>query len=284
MRHAVGLIFALAALVALVGCGGDGSSTSKPSATGKSSGKSTKSTSAKSDDDVVVTQEGWGNLVGKFVYDGTPPKPSPLVINKDAEVCGKFNLADESLVVGEDGGIANVVIYVRTKKVDVHPDWEPKDLMMIDNKNCRFEPHILTMTLSDTFTVHNSDPIAHNSNVQPLGDKGLNPLIEPGGKIEHQFSREQSIPTTVSCNIHPWMKGYVLPRENPYATVTAADGTFKIENLPAGELEFQVWQEKAGYLVAQPDWDRGRFSMVIEPDKDNDLGTVKVSASAFEEK
>lgn len=281
MQKNLGSLLALTGLALLVGCGGGEPSTPKPTTKpGATTTTGTKTQGSGSDSSPAVKMEGWGNLVGKFVYDGTAPTPTPLQITKDQEVCAKHNLVDESLVVGEDGGIANIVIYVRTKDVKVSPDAKGT-MPTLDNKNCRFAPHILAFDVSNPLTVLNSDPVAHNTNIQPLGDTGINPLIEAGGMVEHKFSRAQTIPVPAGCNIHPWMKGFILPRENPYAAVTAEDGTFKLENLPAGELEFQVWQEKAGYLAANS-WEKGRFTMVIEPDKDNDLGEIKVSPSLFE--
>lgn len=224
----------------------------------------------------------WGTLTGKFTYGGAAPTPTKLTITKDVEVCGKHPLVDESLLVGEDGGVANVVIYVRDAKVDVHPDYEAtaNDEVVLDNKNCRFDPHVLPIRLTQTLVLANDDPVGHNSNVQPLGDAGANPLIAAGGKATHKFNRKQSLPVPVTCNIHPWMKAYVLPRDNPYTAVSAEDGTFTIENLPAGkELEFQVWHETAGY-VATPEWARGRFKLKIKPG-DNDLGTIKLDPKLF---
>jgi hypothetical protein len=75
------------------------------------------------------------------------------------------------------------------------------------------------------------------------------------------------------------MKGYVVIRDNPYFAVTGKDGTFEIKNLPVGEeLEFQALHEKAGYLLAKPDWAKGRFKMKIAAGG-SDLGAVKVSPS-----
>jgi hypothetical protein len=74
------------------------------------------------------------------------------------------------------------------------------------------------------------------------------------------------------------MKGYILPRNNPYAAVSKEDGTFKIEKLPVGELEFQVWQERMGYVdlpSAKPAMPKGRFKITIKPGA-NDLGVIKV--------
>jgi len=68
------------------------------------------------------------------------------------------------------------------------------------------------------------------------------------------------MPVPIACNYHPWESAFVLPRDNPYAAVTKMDGTFTISKLPVGELEFQVWHEKIGYLQT-PQWTRGRFKM-----------------------
>lgn len=53
---------------------------------------------------------------------------------------------------------------------------------------------------------------------------------------------------TVECNIHPWMKAVWLVIDHPYGATTNANGEFKIEKLPAGDYEFAVWHERAGYL------------------------------------
>lgn len=222
----------------------------------------------------------WGNLTGKFVFDGTPPTPKKLQISKDKECC-KIEHNEEDLVVGADGGIANVIVYVRTAKAPVHPDYEADAAAEVefDNKSCRFEPHVLPIRLSQTLKVLNSDTCGHNTNVTPLGDQAFNQLMAPGGSLTHKFKRQQNIPIKVACNIHPWMTGYILPRDNPYTAVSAEDGTFTLKNLPAQDLEFQVWQEKSGF-VDTPKWPKGKFTMKIKPG-DNNLGTIKLPAALF---
>ena len=223
----------------------------------------------------------WGNLKGKFVFDGPAPTPVKLTIDKDIEVCGKHNLATEDLVVGADGGLANVIVYLRTKGAKEHPDFAAgaDAKAEFDNKNCRFEPHVMAMRTAQTLMLKNSDPVAHNSNVQQLDGGGINPLIPPSGAAEHKFFNEQPVPVTVSCNIHPWMKGFILPRKSPYFAVSGKDGSFEINDLPTGALEFVAWQEKSGYL-AVPGWEKGRFTVKIA-EGDNDLGTIKAPAALF---
>ncbi|HEY4309906.1 MAG TPA: hypothetical protein VGN12_10680 [Pirellulales bacterium] len=221
----------------------------------------------------------WGNLKGKFVYDGKAPEPQKLNVAKEP-MCMTHNPVDESLVVGADGGIKNVVIFCRTKGVKVNPEVEKHpDKVELDNKDCRFEPHILPMLISQTLVVKNSDPFSHNSNVTEVGGQGANPLISPGKEATYKYARAQVIPQPVACNIHPWMKALVLPRDNPYFAVSNADGSFEIKDLPAGKLEFQVWQEKAGNVDTKA-WPKGRFTMEIKAG-DNDLGSVKLEPKLF---
>jgi hypothetical protein len=235
----------------------------------------------------VGSAQEWADLTGKFVYDGEAPTPKPIVVDADVAEFGKLGLVDESLVVDKKTkGIANIVVYVRTKDVAIHPDLAKnvKKEIKFDNKDGRFVPRVLPLWLEkQTLCLCNSDKVPHNSNIQPFGDTGVNPLIPAGGEVEHTFNAEQIVPVPVSCNIHRWMRGYILPRANPYAAVTGTDGSFTLAKLPAGvELEFQVWQEKSGFVEAK-DWKRGRFTMTLKPGRDeNTLGTVKVDPKVFD--
>lgn len=234
----------------------------------------------------------WGNLRGKFVYDGAAPAPKPLDINKDLQCCTTKHV-DESLVVGPDGGLANVIVYLKPaagQKVKAHPDYDATadDEVSLDNNTCQFKPHVLAMRTSQTLVVKNSDMCSHNTNISPLGGGGINPLIGAGQDVKHKFNRQQNLPIPVNCNIHPWMSAWVLPRDNPYFAVSDADGSFEIKNLPAGaDLEFQVWHESAGY-VEVPGLPKGTgktnpFKKKIQAG-DNDLGTIKLKPTIFKKK
>ena len=237
----------------------------------------------------VAAAEGVGSLTGKFIFDGTPPKPAKLEITKDQEFCGKFpeELIDESIVVGDGGGLANVFVYVRSK-IAATPEAEKAVAASVrmDHAKCRYTPHALAVWAGKQgITFGNKDTINHAVKIDPLNPK--NPAINnqmPGGvDIEYKFVAEERIPVAITCGIHPWEKGWILPLEHPYLVVSGNDGSFTIDHLPAGKHEFQVWQEKAGYLVAKPEWKRGRFELDIKPGK-NDLGAIKVSPKLFEKK
>jgi len=229
----------------------------------------------------------WGSIKGRFKFGGTAPTAAELKADKDVEVCGKHKLLNEELAVGADGGVGNVVVFVRDKVSKVHPDLAAaKGDMVIDNKDCRFEPHVAFVQTGQTLILKNSDSVGHNSNIATLKNPPSNSLIAAGGESKITFKAEEAIPAQITCNIHPWMKAWVLVRPNPYGAVSAADGNFEIKNLPAGDIELQFWHEKAGYIGEITV--KGKAEKIAKGRKkikvaagDNDLGEMVLDANLF---
>jgi len=234
-----------------------------------------------------VAQAQTGTLTGRFVFSGTAPTPKALDINKDAEVCGKDKPVDESVVVGKENALQNVVIFLRPKagealKVDADTlAAAKKATAKLDNKGCRFEPHVIGVVTDQTLMLTNSDPVGHNSKLEPFTNPGINPLIPAGGSVEHKFKDQENLPVKVTCSIHPWMTGFIVVRKDPYFAVSGADGKFEIKGLPTGEFDFVLWQEKNGYLTSvevggkKVTLEKGKLKQKIAAGA-NDLGDIKV--------
>jgi len=120
--------------------------------------------------------------------------------------------------------------------------------VVLDNKDCRFEPHVSFVQVGQPLVIKNSDSVGHNSNVATVKNPPSNTLIAAGGETKVTFASDEAVPAQVTCNVHPWMKGWLLVRPNPYAAISKPDGTFEISGVPVGEVEIQVWHEKAGFL------------------------------------
>lgn len=230
----------------------------------------------------------WGGLKGRFVLLGTPPAPRKLSTGgKDGAVCDQHPIVDDSLLVDtESRGIANIAVYVRkTSRIHEKYTATEKAEVVFDQKNCVFLTHVLPIRVSQTLVIKNSDPIGHNSSISPPGDGGINPLLAGGGEQKHLFKRQQTVPVAVTCNIHPWMKAYVFPRNDPYCVATAANGGFELSDLPAGEeIEFQIWHERGkgnqGAVDAKG-WAKGRRKLSLKPGEVLDLGEIEVAASSL---
>jgi hypothetical protein len=245
------------------------------------------STTADSTDQAAATGTGWASLKGRFVFAGTPGQPKPLVVDKDTEVCGKSSkLFDRSLAVDpSSNGLANVVVFVRKASRVKNP--VPDQPLVFDQKNCEFLAPVFAARVGQPIDVRNSDPVGHNTNI---AGSSFNQLIPAGQGTTYKPDSETGVPAMVTCNIHPWMKAYVVFRKDGYVAVTSADGSFTIPDLPAGEpLEFQVWHERAtggnGAVAldrADLKWSpKGRFQVTLQPDEIKDLGTLEVPAAAI---
>jgi plastocyanin len=282
-------------LALFVGCGdskpaGGGSGTSDGSAaTGSSDSKPAASDGAGESVAEDVPKGEWGTLRGRFVYVGDPPEAEKLNIDKDLEVCGKHDLRNQSIVVGANGGLANVLIWCLDKDVETHPDFaaDAAAEVELDNKDCHFVPHVVALHAGQTLLVKNSDPVVHNSDLPFRNNTPVNPSIPAGSMESISLQRAERMPIEAKCSIHRWMSGHVMVTDNPYFDVSAEDGSFEIANLPTGlKLEFRAWHEVPKNvtqveLKGKPTtWKTGKFETVIRPG-DNDLGDIRVDGKLF---
>jgi len=248
----------------------------------------TASSSGGAEQEAAATGAGWGTLKGRFTFAGVPTQPKALVVDKDTEVCsmGGMKLLDRSLLVDPSSkGLANVVVFARkTSRVKTAAAETP---LVFDQKNCEFLLPVFAARVGQPVDVHNSDPIGHNTNI---AGSSFNQLVPAGQGTAYKPDAETGMPTMVTCNIHPWMKAYAVFRKDGYVAVSAADGSFTIPDLPAGEtIEFQVWHERSGgpngaVGLEKPElkWTpKGRFQVTLEPDAVKDLGTLEIPATSI---
>ena len=127
----------------------------------------------------------------------------------------------------------------------------------------------------DNKGIANMDAFNHNTRTAPIKNQPVNFTITPNEQkgLPVKLTVAETLPTEVKCDIHPWMTAYCLIIDHPYAVVTDADGKFKIEKLPAGDLEFRYWHSKVGYVE--------KTVKITIKKGDNNLGQIKVPVKKF---
>ena len=245
---------------------------------------------------VASQAQDWGNLKARFVLEGKAPVPAKAAITKDIEICGKHKIVDETLVVNPaNNGIANVVVFLSVKpggtKPTIHPEYAKTEKadVILDNHNCRFEPHIVIMRTTQKLVIGNKDPMGHNTKADFFTNTSFNDLIPAGGKVVKTLDKPEAAPSPLSCSIHPWMGAKLIIREDPYAAVSDKDGKLEIKNLPTGKWTFTVWQEGCGYITSAKqggktvEWKKGKVDIDIKKG-DNDLLEIKVPVEVLTKK
>jgi plastocyanin len=240
-----------------------------------------------------IAQE-WGDLKVKMVFGGDAAAAKMITPDKDKEFCGKHDIPDERLLVDSASkGVRNVILYLyagRSGKVEkIHPDQaKPSDdKLVLANMYCRFEPHVLVLRPGQTINVTNPDEVGHNANFNFVKNKPQNFTIPTGGEKPITITDAEPAPIPVDCNIHPWMRAYLVVMDHPYVGVSAVDGTMEIKNLPVGKHEFRIYHEsfdgalkeaKLGGQAVKPK--RNVLEVEIKPGM-NDLGVLELPAAAF---
>jgi len=140
--------------------------------------------------------------------------------------------AAESVVVGPNGGLANVVVYISQGLSGNEP--VASQPVKMEQKGCQYFPHVVAMNVGQHLTVINDDKTAHNIHPEPKPGAGNIPWnksqMEGSPAIDVTWSTpEVAIP--VKCNIHPWMRAYVAVVKGPFG-VSNDSGSFKLDNIP----------------------------------------------------
>ncbi len=229
---------------------------------------------------------GWGGLRGQIMVQGEVPERVTFDLGRDT-CCLAAKPTDRSVLVGENGGLAGVIVYLKAKRgVEVPIDTlPPTDPVEISNTGCAFAPRITLLRAGQPLVLVNEDPTTHNVKATTRRNGTFNLVLPPGDRRPLRLARAERSPVTIACNVHPFMRGYLLVRDDPYAVVTGPDGRFELPHLPAGVWRFEFWHEKgelAGVKLAGGETDgRGRAELTIRADETLDLGELRVPADRF---
>ncbi len=183
-----------------------------------------------------------GTIRGTVRVEGNVPKLPPLNITKDRDVCK--DVPNESLVVGPDNGLGNAVVAV----IGVPKETMPREphtipIFQLSNEQCRFIPHVLAMEFDADLEISNRDRILHTAKAHK---SQINIGLFPGRIVRKPIGAPELGPVKVTCEIHPWMLGWIFLTDNPYYAVSDIHGEYEIDNVPPGKYKLTFWHELFG--------------------------------------
>src|ERR1700722_4288411 len=112
----------------------------------------------------VITVSNGGTIQGVVKLAGTAPTVAPIEVTKNQDYCGD-SIPNPVYVVGKDGGVQNVEVYLKDISTGKALPTEPVAISLV-NTHCMFKPRVQAATVGEQITISSEDPVLHNTHPQ----------------------------------------------------------------------------------------------------------------------
>lgn len=186
-------------------------------------------------------------VTGKINFTGAAPQPEKISMDADP-TCASLHsepVFTEDVVVNPGNTLKNVFVYVK-QGLEGKTFEAPKEPVTLDQKGCRYSPHVFGIQVAQQLDIINSDATLHNVHGMPKQSQEFNyGMPIQGMKLNRKFDKPE-IAVKFKCDVHPWMRAYGGVVDHPFYSVSNETGAFEIKDLPAGAYTIEAWHEKYG--------------------------------------
>jgi plastocyanin len=174
------------------------------------------------------------------------PGAAPLLPQSNIHclVQGQIKLLNSKVKL-KDGSAdsSGVAVWLTPAKGIINPGPPMVSKRTLEQRDKRFIPHIMVIQVGTEVEFPNYDPFFHNVFSIYDGKRFDLGLYANGESRPVRFNRPGI--SHIFCNIHPQMSAVVVTVETPYFAISAPDGKYSIENVPAGTYRLYLWHERS---------------------------------------
>lgn len=200
-----------------------------------------------------------GTIKGTVRLAGASAPARQLKVTVDHAVCGTVKDA-EDVVVAPGMGIRNVVVSLTTPPPGAK--FAPAPPPQMDQKQCAFVPRVVVVPAGGTVEFLNNDRLLHNLHSASTNNAVFNRTQPKGRTIPIEFRKPEII--RIDCDLHPWMRAWVVVADHPFYAVTDERGEFVLANVPPGQYTLHVWQESLGTVRNDVSVTDGEATVIVE--------------------
>jgi hypothetical protein len=197
-----------------------------------------------------------GSITGKVTFEGALPDDAVenILITKNPEVCGTGE-REVVWVDVKDGALRGSFVFI--DKIAEGKKWAVPagEVFLINQKGCRFHPWAQVIR-PGPITIRNSDPgVLHNINTREMIGVEKGRVVkrtifnfgqpDPGDLVEELKPRRSPF-ISINCEAHNFMFGFLMAPKHPYAVVVGEDGSYSLDDVPAGEYTVKAWHPRFG--------------------------------------
>lgn len=234
--------------------------------------------------EVIDIQHG-GTIEGTVTLDGPVPEPKGfnLITFPDPAYCGRISNGRgwrllHDFVVGPQGGLRNAIVLL--EGIETGKPFEVS-VPLIEARDCMFQPFMTIVRNGHAVEVINMDPVMHDiQGYETSPEAGARVLFNSPLVMNYQHRRGDIHATHnhapgaslvgpiylnkgrrtfyMQCGFHAYMESWAMAVNNPYYSLTDAEGKFSITGIPPGTYQLVVWHPQTGpgmtrTVVVQPD-------------------------------
>ncbi len=191
---------------------------------------------------------GTATIKGVVSFSGKAPEMKVPKKRKEAEFC-KAKEVKYNSVLSAGGKLQDV--FVRLSNDSVKGEYKaPKDAAKIAQVDCMYTPRIQGVVAGQEIAIENPDGTLHNVHTFKGTETWFN-QAQPKGAAAIKKELEDTKVIKFTCDVHPWMRGFVVVSSHPFFAVSGADGAYSIAKVPAGDYTLEAWHATYGLKTAK---------------------------------